>query len=47
VDGDGFVNGVDLAALLAAWGTDIAAADFNLDGIIDGSDMTVVLSNFD
>lgn len=43
VDGDGSVNGNDLAAVLAQWGT-VGAADVNRDGIVDGNDLAVVLA---
>lgn len=42
-DGDGQVNGTDLAMLLGAWGT--MNADFDLDGneMIDGADLAMLL----
>lgn len=41
---DGFVNGVDLAIVLGAWGTpDI---DLNGDGTTDGADLAIVLGNW-
>ena len=48
VNGDGFVNGLDMTQILANWGPTTAgnAADLNDDGIVDGLDMTVVLSNW-
>ena len=46
VDLDGFVDGTDLATLLAAWGTDDLTADLTLDGLVDGRDLLVVLSNW-
>jgi hypothetical protein len=45
LNGDGVVDGADLAALLAQWGTD-GAADLNDDGIVDGADLAQVLSNW-
>ncbi|MEY3143560.1 MAG: hypothetical protein RLY21_2053 [Planctomycetota bacterium] len=45
VDGDGAVNGNDLALLLASWGGD-GAADFDGSDVVDGTDLTVVLSNW-
>ena len=45
LNGDGVVNGVDLATLLIQWGTD-GAADFNGDGVVDGSDLAILLINW-
>ena len=39
---DGAVDGVDLSALLAAWGS--GAADLTGDGTVDGVDLTVMLA---
>jgi len=44
VDGNGQVNGADLAAVLAAWGTANAAADVNGSGTVDAADLAVVLA---
>lgn len=44
--GDRTVNGVDLAAVLAAWGTNGAGqfdCDANDDGTVDGTDLAIVL----
>jgi hypothetical protein len=49
VDGNDVVNGVDLASVLAAWGTMGKAypgADVNRDGLVDGSDLAQVLSDW-
>ena len=49
INGDGAVNGADLAALLGAWGTDGAEypqLDINGDGVIDGADLTLLLSSW-
>ncbi len=46
-NGDGIVNGADLAAVLAGWGTNNPAADVNDDGIVDGVDLAVVLADWD
>ncbi|MSR69371.1 MAG: hypothetical protein EXS17_03390 [Phycisphaerales bacterium] len=46
-NGDGLVNGADLAAVLSGWGTNDAAADVNDDGIVDGVDLAIVLSDWD
>lgn len=43
--GDGFVNGADLANLLAQWGTD-GPADFNDSGAVDGADLAFLLANW-
>jgi hypothetical protein len=44
LDGDGVVNGLDLAILLATWGGPNVIADFNDDGVVDGQDLTVMLA---
>lgn len=44
IDGDGFVNGNDLAILLAAWGTNDPAADIDGDGVIGGGDLGTLLA---
>ena len=41
------VSGQDLALLLAHWSTSNTSVDLNLDGIVDGSDMTLVLAEWD
>ena len=49
IDGDGSVGGLDLTALLAAWGPCGAGAcggDLNGDSAVDGLDLTVVLSGW-
>ena len=43
VNGDGFVNGSDLAQVLAYWGTGDVDADVDQDGIVSGSDLAVIL----
>ena len=43
-DGDGVVNGLDLAVVLAAWGSSDPVADFNGDGQVDGQDLAVILA---
>ena len=45
LDGDGFVGGADLGALLAAWGTHIAG-DLTHDDVIDGADLAIMLSSW-
>jgi hypothetical protein len=41
---DDIVDGADLAALLAVWGTANEATDFNGDGITDGADLAQLLA---
>ena len=43
LDGDGRVNGADLAILLGAWGRVDAAADLDGDGTVSGADLTLLL----
>lgn len=43
---DGRVNGVDLTALLSAWGTLDPAADIDQDGSVNGADLTALLANW-
>ncbi len=42
-DGDGFVGGADLAALLGAWGGSQPEYDINGDGIVGGADLSTLL----
>jgi hypothetical protein len=44
INGDGTVNGLDLTALLAAWGTSSASCDLNGDGTVSGIDLTALLA---
>jgi hypothetical protein len=46
LNGDGVVNGADLAILLAAWGTAGGLADLNGDGLVDGADLSILLSEW-
>lgn len=50
VNGDGVVNGEDIAAVLTAWGECSPGApcpaDVNGDGVVDGRDMAAVLAAF-
>lgn len=48
LDCDGFVDGADLALLLAAWGdaSPDDAADLTADGAVDGADLAVVLAQW-
>ncbi len=43
LDGDGDVDGADLAVLLGAWGTADRAADLNADGSVNGADLAILL----
>ena len=42
--GDGVVDGADLGALLAAWGTSGGCADLNGDGTVNGADLGALLA---
>jgi hypothetical protein len=49
IDGDGTTDGIDLAIVLARWGTnpkDYPKADANSDGVVDGQDLSVVLNGW-
>jgi len=47
LDGDGVVDGADLGALLAQWGTcDGCSGDLNGDGVVDGADLGILLANW-
>lgn len=44
INGDGFVNGADLALLLGAWGTCVGCPeDLNGDGVVNGADLATLL----
>ena len=45
LNGDGVVNGADLAILLIGWGGN-GAGDLNNDGIINGADLATLLTNW-
>ena len=45
LDGNGVVNGADLAILLGAWGT-AGPGDLNNDGVVNGADLAVLLGNW-
>ncbi|MFZ9915486.1 MAG: dockerin type I domain-containing protein, partial [Phycisphaerales bacterium] len=48
-DGSGFVNGVDLAAVLNVWGTNggkYPGADINRDGTVNATDLAAVLNGW-
>lgn len=42
-NGDGLVNGADLATLLGAWGQKGSGGDLDGDGIVSGSDLSILL----
>lgn len=44
INGDGDVNGADLALVLAGWSNTSGSADINLDGIVNGADLALVLA---
>jgi parallel beta-helix repeat protein len=44
LNGDGIVNGVDLATILSNWGTASATADLSGDGTVSGADLSTVLA---
>lgn len=44
LDGSGAVDGADLGALLAAWGTPSPTADLDNDGTVDGADLSALLA---
>jgi hypothetical protein len=50
INGDGTVDGIDLTALLAAWGacptSGSCAADIDGNGIVDGLDLTALLADW-
>ena len=46
INGDGFVNGADLAAILSNWGGSDWASDLNDDGIVNGTDLGVMLGSW-
>lgn len=47
LDGNGFVDGTDLGALLAAWGPCAAClADINGDGVVNGLDLGAMLGSW-
>jgi hypothetical protein len=43
LNGTGAIDGLDLAILLAQWGTN-GSADLNGDGTVSGTDLTFILS---
>ena len=46
INGDGRVDGDDLASLLGAWGESGVTADLNGDGLVDGQDLSQLLAHW-
>ena len=46
IDGDGTVNGADLARVLGSWATSDEDADVNEDGTVDGTDLAMILGEW-
>ena len=46
INGDGVVDGQDLARLLGSWGTAASGADLNGDGVVDGQDLAILLAGW-
>ena len=46
LNGDGAVNGADLALVLSDWASNDSPADINQDGLVDGADLALVLSGW-
>ena len=46
INGDGIVDGADLARILGSWGTSAPGGDLNGDGIVNGADLAIVLANW-
>jgi len=46
VNGDNRVDGLDLAAVLSAWGSSQASADLNGDGTVNAFDLSIVLGGW-
>ncbi|MBX3354627.1 MAG: hypothetical protein KF724_02890 [Phycisphaeraceae bacterium] len=45
IDGNGLVDGADLAMLLGNWGN-FGVGDLNFDGVVDGQDLSILLGNW-
>ncbi len=45
-NGDGAVNGGDLASLLGAWGSNLDLFDLDNSGLVDGADLSTFLSHW-
>lgn len=46
INGDGVVDGQDLARLLGAWGSSAGGGDLNGDGTVDGKDLAILLGEW-
>jgi hypothetical protein len=46
LNGDGRVDGADLADQLVAWGPQPSRADLNIDGKVDGVDLARLLNQW-
>ncbi len=46
INHDGRVDGIDLAYILADWGTVNPRSDLNRDGLVDGVDLGTLLANW-
>ncbi len=46
INGDGLVNGADLATLLSLWGSSSPEGDLTNDGVVNGADLAVLLANW-
>lgn len=46
IDGNGSVNGSDLASLLSSWNQNGGPADVNCDGIVNGADLSELLASW-
>lgn len=46
IDGNGLVNGADLAEVLTAFGTASSAADIDHSGLVDGLDLAAILAGW-
>ncbi|MDA1261544.1 MAG: hypothetical protein O3B75_01445 [Planctomycetota bacterium] len=46
IDGNGLINGADLAIVLSAFGTASSGADIDGNGIVNGSDLAAVLAGW-
>jgi hypothetical protein len=46
LNGDGVVDGADLALVLGAWGNGAGLADIDENGVVDGADLAIVLGSW-
>ena len=47
INGDGFINAIDLGIMLSKWGGGNSSADLDDDGDVDGGDLGILLMLFD